>query len=463
MVQRMMNTLPLVLAVCAAFSAAGATNEGGNAADLYRPAFSNIEAWATTHAGFGRAPTNVTGPDAAEAYAALQPELEALRAAETATHCDWGTRFEDGMAALLPHVAPANKAQRASLWAAHYALSNNLPGFADHAMDAVRVARNVGEDGLLLDLLVQVAGEKPALELLAQHIDRLDAKQRAALEEGLKSLPPGATMVETMQMEKALFVDTLIRQLLQAMREADTNLFERTFAGDPVTAGTNAAGAVSGERSSETLAPSWIVENLRFTSIVDAGRGWRIGFETKDGDQFMVAFGRPARGIELLSVDYGREEAVIARSNETALVKLKTRELQPLRLRFRWPAPEERQRIMGDAELLRKNPVLALIAGIDALGGSENAPEEFFRQTGGTPEGLLALLTRTSEEYAGWIDAFQRLPPADFKIYHADLAARGTLFTRLMLPAVDKVIEKESSLRAARLRLTEALAVQRAK
>ena len=174
----------------------------------------------------------------------------------------------------------------------------------------------------------------------------------------------------------------------------------------------------------------------------------------------MVAFGRPARGIELLTVDYDREEAVVARSNETALVKLKTREIQPLRLRFRWPTPEERKAIEGNAELLRKNPVLAIMIGFATTGDSPNAAEEMRRQTGGTPEGLLALLNRTNEDYARWIEAFQRLPPAEFRKFNERIMKEGTLLTQLMLPAVDKVIAKEAGLRAAQTRLAEALAVR---
>jgi hypothetical protein len=298
-------------------SAAEDTN-GVNAAPLYWPVFSNVTAWATAHPGYGRLPaTNVSSPEAAAAYDDLQPHLAGLQAAgEQATYCDWGTRYEDGIAALLPHVNPAGQSMKAALWAAHYAASNNLPTFAGHALEAMRIGRDVGEDRLILDLLVQIAGEKPAAELLLQNIDRLDEKQLAGLDAKLHALPPGATLIDAMQMEKAMFVDNLIRQFLDAMRHADTNLFEVSY-GESGAVSDEMRGTKAMAGSDASTNRSWLTENLRMSAMVELSSGSRIGFETLNGDSFFISLGRPQRGIELLSMDYDREEAVIALQGAT--------------------------------------------------------------------------------------------------------------------------------------------------
>ena len=449
------NILFLLAIAAAAVARAESPTNGVNAATIYAPVFSNIDAWAEAHPGFGRAPTNVFSPEAAQAYADLQPQLDAMNAAENATFVDWGTHFEQGAAALLPYVQPAMKAMRAANWAAAYALSNNLPGFADDTLEAMRVARNVGEDRLLICLLVQIAGEKPAADLLAQHLDKLDAKQLGALEQKLSALPPGTTAVEAMQMEKAMMVDNLIKQLLEAMRDADTNLFEAIAADANATNSTRSTA-----NSAPPNPPSWLTENLRLTSIVDSGKGYKIGFETRDGDSFLLALGRPHRGIEMLSVDYTREEAIIARSNETAVVKLKSREISPLHLRLRMPTPEQVKNPMslvgGSATdsmrlKLQYYTVLAEIGQKTILDGS-----------GGNAEGLMALLNKTSAEYGEWIAAFQRLPLDKFRDWQKDFMKTATPVTQAMLPAIERVAEKEQTLLASRAKLAAAIASRRA-
>ena len=412
-------------------AAAQPDTNGLNAANIYWPALSNIAAWAGTYTNAGMYPaTNAASPDAARAYADLLPQLAGLAAAGEATYCNWGTRFEDGPAARLPYIGPALRSARASLWAADYALSNGLPGFADRAMDALRLSRNAGEDQLLISYLVQISGEKPALELLARNVDQLDARQFESLAAQLDNLPPGATLVDAARMEKAMFVDQLVNRMLQAMREADTNLFDVIPAS--FAPGDSIAPAGAGE--------SWLAKNLRLASVVQNGLNLWIGFETPQGESFTVARGRPSHGIELLSADVARGEALIARGQETALVKLQSREIAPIRLAFR-VKPDG---VFG--ELMR--------------GRGEDLTAEEQRQLS-TPEGLLAALRMTGEEYARWTEAVEKMPLEEFRPWQKSLMKHGTVFTRLLLPAMDKAMEKERELLEARAKLDAAIAARR--
>lgn len=444
----------VILLLSTTASALGQTNL--NAATVYWPVLSNVTVWSAQHGGV----LVSNGPPAAQAaaYAALKPELSQLQAAQAATGVDWGTRLEDGVSALVPHVGPAMKTQKAALWAADYAFSNRLAEATDWATESLRLARNVGEEGLLIDYLVQIAGEKKATELLLAHSGAMSAGERARLRARLASLPMGGDSIAAMQMEKALFIDMLLRKVIGAVRAADTNLFVIETV-DESRRGTN---AVAGPGTAGGTNRSWIVENLRLASITDTGGGWAIGFETRGGDSFIVKLGRPQRGIELLSVDFAREEALILRGRETALVRLKERDIAPVRLLLRLPTLAELKK--GNAEDLAKlpEPAKTLQLAFSAIGPGDNGDAnyaEFLRITGGTGEGLVAYLQRTSDEYAEWIEAARTLTPENFKLWTEKFMKKATVLTQTLLPAIDRVLVKERELLAVRKRLLDALAV----
>lgn len=447
-------TLPLLL-LLVPFTCLAQTSI--NAAAVYWPVLSNVTAWSAQHGGV--LVSNATAQDQASAYAALQPELARLQTAQTATGVDWGTKFDDGIAAILPHVGPAMKTQKAAIWAAGYAFSNRLAEAVDWAAEGIRVARNVGENGTILDLLVQIGGEKKMLDLLRANAGSLSPAQRALLLDGLARMPAGGDSIGSMQMEKALFVDAMIRQVLKAYREADTNLFEIVDAAN--AADTNlVAGTDTNAHPPAAANASWFARNLRLASIVDTGSGWKIGFETTGGDSFVVSLGRPQRGIELLTVDYEREEALIVRQGETALVRMRQRDISPVRLRLRLPTPEELR--AGSAVDAAKLPeparsVRAVFEGFGATGDSTASMEAFLAATGGTGEGLVAYLKRTSDEYGEWIEAARTRSPGQFKEWQKSFLPRTTVLTKLLMPAIDKVLDKEGELNESRRLLIDAL------
>jgi hypothetical protein len=436
----------LLLILLPALAAAQSDTNGINAASFYRPVLSNVQAWVTAHPGLAQGlASNTASAEAAAAYAELAPQLAPLAAAGEATYCSWGTRYEDGFAATLPHLGPLTRTVRATLWAASYAASNQLPAFVDHAMEALRLARNTGEEPLLISLLVQVACETKASDLLASQLGQLTDAQVARLASTLEGLPPGGTLIEAARMEKAMGIDLLTRQFLKAMRDADTNVFE-------VIPETGEQAATGGGTSRSNAPPSWLAENLRLTSVVDNGRYCWIGFETRDGDSFTLSQTRSSHGIELLSADVDRGEAVIARGQETALVKLKSKEIEPFRLRLRLPA--------GHDEQAPGNQVAALLKVLqnpESVGGAAAGPLD------DRADVFLAMLQRTSADYEEWTAALQKMPLEEYRPWQEKFLQRATPLTRIMLPAMDKVMEKERDMLAARARLETALAARRAR
>ncbi len=439
-------SMRLLLIVLPALAAAQSNTNGINAATLYQPIFSNLQDWVSSHAGLTQGlVSNPASPEAAAAYAVLAPQLAPLATAAEATYCSWGTRYEDGFAATLPHIGSIVRTGRATLWAASYAASNQLPAFLDHALDALRLARNAGEEPLLISLLAQVAGETKVSDLLTSHLNQLDDAQVARLAATVAALPPGGTLIEAARMEKAMGIDQLTRQFLQAMREADTNFFE-VIPED----GEQAATSSGGTRSNAP--PSWLANNLRLASVVDNGRYCWIGFETRDGESITISQTRSSHGIELLSADVDRGEAVIMRGQETALVKLESKQISPVRLRIRMPAGAD-DHTPGNqaAALLHAMKEYGLAGGAAAEPGADRA------------DAFLAILQKTSADYEEWTAAVQKLPLEEYRPWQEKFLARASPLTRVMLPAMDKVMEKERDMLAARARLETALAARRAR
>ena len=142
-----------------------------------------------------------------------------------------------------------------------------------------------------------------------------------------------------------------------------------------------------------------------------------------------------------------RGEAVISRSNETALVKLTAREITPLRLRLpaaatgpAAPAPEVSA---------------ATRALLETLGSDTHLRELRDGQE------ALTLLTQTSRDYDEWIAAMSRLTVPEFQAWEKDFLPRASPLTKLILPAMGKVMEKERAMLDARARLDAALAARR--
>lgn len=449
-----MKLLPILLLAAPLASAAAETNI--NAATIYAPVFSNITAWSQAHPDFHFTASNVASPEAQAAFKELQPQIVALENADAATLVDWGTKFDDGFATLLPYLSPAMKAMRAANWASAYAASNDLAGADRYALEAARVGRNAGEDRTLINLLVQIAGEIPAMEQLAKSAEHMSAAELDQLDRKLAALPEGTSTTEAMQMEKAMFINTLINKVRKAMESADTNYFEIVAS---ETGGTNAAGDHATTATNAAM-KAWLVDHLRLASIVDTGAGIKIGFDSEELGSFMISFGRPKFGIDLLSVDFNREEAVIARGTETALVKLKGREIVPFKLRLKFPKPGEPA---PSPEEQMKNPLMALSGVTQFFGDDEKDREELMRELGdGSAEGFLNYLQRVASDYDALIAAYKSKPLAEFKPWSEAYLKKATLLTRTIFPAVEKVAEKEQKLIAARAKLATAITARRA-
>ncbi len=116
----------------------------------------------------------------AELLAGASLSLEVMERAAARSRCDWGIERERGPHALVPHLSQARRLARLAVVDARHALGDGRDGPALARIgQLLRLARHVGEDPLLISLLVQYSIEQQAFTLLA---DNLDVFDREALE-----------------------------------------------------------------------------------------------------------------------------------------------------------------------------------------------------------------------------------------------------------------------------------------
>lgn len=425
-----------------------------NAADVYRPIFTNVQAIASS------LPTNFTGSEADAAYRQLAPVLSGLAAARKATNCDWGTQFDGGWEAQLWHTAPGMNTAKATSWTAQYAAEHgDTDGSVALLLDSIRLGRNIGCDRALIDLRIQTEVEKRALELLDRRLPELSPAQRADVKAGLDELPAGGTVDNAFGLERAVFLSVLVH-LIHSIQHHDEAAF---LFGQPVAVGGNAVpdahsdgGSALSVSSGKSDEKSWLTDNLRLSAIVGVGRDFRIGLEMKDGGTFFLELGQRKHDIEFVSVDPGKQEAIIVRDREAVLIHLKSREFTPLRLAVPVHALE-----MTDTELIAayessiNKPVRQLVGFLRAIG--PDARRALMYETGGTPDGLLAMFERTADDYDELIQAFHSLPPEKLEPWWKGFSAHLSALSLYLLPNPLPVSRQAQELEAIRQKVGAAL------
>lgn len=140
-------------------------------------------------------------------------------------------------------------------------------------------------------------------------------------------------------------------------------------------------------------------KEFEMKAIVDDGSGIRIGLmDKKTNKNFFLGVGESHEGLQLVSVDYENEEAVVKKGGETAVVKLrpdKDKATVPAavpalmsELPFQAPAPSSsspRRPFFSDLKKRRASPFQPL--GTNTLPFQTKLPDSFFKvSTGAFPQ-----------------------------------------------------------------------------
>jgi hypothetical protein len=188
-------------------------------------------------------------------------------------------------------------------------LSEEEKKLASTQLAILKLARNVTNESLITGAAAGLAIEGMVYDSLAKCLPELPPEIQRYLALTLSKVPETDYVKKAVIAEKACGVDFLVKSI----RELDPGV----------------EGSIKDQESS-------YAGRLRFAGVTRiAETSLSIGLEEKDsGNAFVLRLGEMKRGVRLVSVDFDREEAVLVKNGEMALVKLRSREIVPLTLQL---------------------------------------------------------------------------------------------------------------------------------
>ncbi len=196
-----------------------AASVGHNAAVIYWQAFAALR---LTEAQEKEIPAAVKAleshvpNDLRASLAGFQASLHELHRAYPVRECDWELEYAAGPMLRLPHL---NHVRELS----YVALLRARTRFADGETDAavtdvlavMKMARDCGRSPVLIPMLMDIAMEKMATDVLAANLSQLDPAQLNQLTTSLQELPPSASLAEGLRQESDMFGGWVGRRIEQ--------------------------------------------------------------------------------------------------------------------------------------------------------------------------------------------------------------------------------------------------------
>ncbi len=179
-----------------------------NAADHYRECFALLPQ--VSEADKKRLADPLTAPldrDTEGLLKRADGSLQVLHRATLITRCDWGRdltehMFDGGMDLCMKE----RLAGQFACLRARVRFEQGKPEEAvEDLVDAVTMARRLGHDGPFMPMLIQLADETRAVDVLAAHLPLLDAQALKQAEARLAALPPAGTLQKAFRGEKEWF------------------------------------------------------------------------------------------------------------------------------------------------------------------------------------------------------------------------------------------------------------------
>jgi len=198
-------------AICAVFvpvALSNAAEESDNAALAYWQAFAVLPPTDKTHDEILRDVVKAKLDERAKSLIKKSDgALSCLRRATAMPECDWGLELSAGPHMVMPHLS---KARQMARFACLHARLSFQSGQADAALetlgDMLVLARRLGEDQILIGLLVQYAIEQMVIDVLTQKLADLEAAHLDALAKRLDGLPEGGSLRAAFELEQEIYV-----------------------------------------------------------------------------------------------------------------------------------------------------------------------------------------------------------------------------------------------------------------
>jgi len=337
----------------------------------------------------------------------LDQIVEQLHQASSLSQCDWGLPIGEDVNMRMPHLENAISAARLARFHSALRQTTDPKGFINDQFAILKLARNVANEGLIRGANTGLAIEAMVYDSFAKCLLELPAEDQRHLALELSKIPEIDYVKKAVIAEKANGVDLIVKSIRELGVEGSIEDQESSFAGELRLAGVTRIGETS----------------------------LSIGLEEKDsGHGFVLRLGEKESGVRLVSVDFDREEAVLVKNGEMALVKLHSREIVPLTLQLSKKALSS---FMGEQ-------------GMREVSSHQDVAEHWLRMIGETSddfETLINSLDFSRSEYAEW----------DQKI--EDTINSTNVFTDRIVPSVRNTISIEAAIYAQRQMLEAALDV----
>jgi hypothetical protein len=191
-----------------------ASDLGANAALKYWQAFATLPKFTDAEQN-KLAAEYLTMPldaKAREMVARAEYALQMLHHGAALPNCNWGIGPEEGIYARYPH-GPAGRALSAlaCLRARMRFEEGQTAEAIEDLVSCMTLGRHIGQDGVLVLLLVGYGIEQRPGETLALYLPRLSARMIRDLQTRLAALPPGGTPAKALGFEEKFGLDWLVR------------------------------------------------------------------------------------------------------------------------------------------------------------------------------------------------------------------------------------------------------------
>lgn len=143
------------------------------------------------------------------------------RAAASSVQCDWGIDIlKEGPGTILSHL-PKSKAAAVALplrvtWDLQHGKQNDA---RDDMVAVLVLGRNVGRDGTLIGMLVQIAIEAIDYATIADHFGQFSTETLQQIVAGFDAAPPRVSAASCVATEKATSYDWSLRRIAELQKQ----------------------------------------------------------------------------------------------------------------------------------------------------------------------------------------------------------------------------------------------------
>ena len=153
-------------------------------------------------------PRSKVTPELEPVVSRFKSSLKEMHRGTKVADCDWQLDYSEGPHLMLPHLQKARELARAAILRARLRFATGeVDAAIDDVMATLIMGRHCGRDPIAIGVLVNIAIEKVAIDVLAEHLPLLSPKQMDLVTSGLSKAPAMASIAECMKMEGETFCD----------------------------------------------------------------------------------------------------------------------------------------------------------------------------------------------------------------------------------------------------------------